>query len=153
MRDAVAPKQQQSNSSRDFGTNALAAVSGQALHRARITGSLFVPPTPAAGGAAATLATHPMDVAKTLMQTSVQVMRQWLCHMRRVCLTCYAQRPLGLRATLSGVVAQKVYAPFTRINTIVACHIFAGLLCSLGGIVSSPVTLTPTFPPFSCFLP
>lgn len=70
VRDAVAPKQQQSNSSRDFGTNALAAVSG---------------------GAVATLATHPMDVAKTLMQTSVQ-------------------RPLGLRATLSGVVAQKGYS-------------------------------------------
>jgi len=70
--------------------------------------SLFLP---VAGGVVATMFTHPMDVAKTLMQTSLQVLSIYGCitiTVRLCYVTCCAQRPLGVRATLAGVVAENV---------------------------------------------
>ncbi len=77
MREAIAVKPQQPKSSSDLGANALAAISGEMSSMSLslispLTSSTF--PPFAAGGAVATMVTHPMDVAKTLMQTSLQVL-------------------------------------------------------------------------------
>ena len=81
--------------------------------------------------------THPMDVAKTLMQTSVKVLADSL----RLCtrrLTVPGQRPMGVRATLAAVVAENVRVvlstcPSTRVSMHArASHSVPGLPSTLG---------------------
>jgi hypothetical protein len=93
-------------------------------------------PMLAAGGATATILTHPMDVAKTLMQTSLQVVIDHL-H-QRCCLMFPVQRPLSLRATLAGVVARQVWRE-TSGKYSERFYDLLGLRCTLGGVTSSHV--------------
>ncbi len=83
-----------------------------------------------------------MDVAKTLMQTSVKVGRATAVHVF-LRVNCPSQRPSGVFATLAGIVAQKVcHGAFELAFELLAS--IALLLCNAGLCSALDRTSTPS---------